>query len=372
MPNTSWGNYNMTEQPASIAEFRQAFHNQYAATAAVELAFGDHVIEVSSNSSALVEYVRSYYTSFVSHSGQPQVRINAYEMDALTLGVSFTPRRRPAGKELKEEYANLVDGRIVRKLRTGMVFMFNDRVNIAAGPCQANPNQVINFIDSRYMNRLLATGGLLMHAAGVDRDGRGLALAGTSTAGKSTLALHLLSKGFSFISNDRLVIAKKQAGIEMHGLAKLPRVNPGTILHNANLSCLITDDKRRRYASMPPAELWRLEDKYDVDLAKCFNIQSRRLQSTMRALVILNWRRTAGTAKFERVELAGRPDLLDAVSKAPGAFAAWGNSSNEDARPDEEYVDVLRNCPVYEVTGAVDFAAAVEECERILQAAHHE
>ena len=62
----------------------------------------------------------------------------------------------------------------------------------AVGPCLANDNQIVNFINNRLIEVRLRAGDLLFHAAGVARNGRGLALAGFSGAGKSTLALAIM------------------------------------------------------------------------------------------------------------------------------------------------------------------------------------
>ena len=62
---------------------------------------------------------------------------------------------------------------------------------------------------------------------------RGIGIAARAGAGKSTLALHLLSSGLSFVSNDRLLIKAGASGPELAGIPKMPRVNPGTLLNLA-------------------------------------------------------------------------------------------------------------------------------------------
>ena len=61
----------------------------------------------------------------------------------------------PGKTKIKEEYVDLDDGRIVRKRLTGMLFVFGGGQNVAVGPCGANLNQVINFINNRYIEWLL-------------------------------------------------------------------------------------------------------------------------------------------------------------------------------------------------------------------------
>ncbi len=46
------------------------------------------------------------------------------------------------------------------------------------------------------------SGGLLFHAAGLNKDGKGLLLAGPSGTGKTTLATYLFTQGFDFLSDE--------------------------------------------------------------------------------------------------------------------------------------------------------------------------
>jgi HPr Serine kinase C-terminal domain len=51
-----------------------------------------------------------------------------------------------------------------------------------------------------------------VHAAGVDRDGRGIVLPGESGAGKSTLALALARRGLMFLSDDMVFLRRRADG----------------------------------------------------------------------------------------------------------------------------------------------------------------
>ncbi len=116
----------------------------------------------------------------------------------------------------------------------------------------------------------LDQGCLLCHAAAVSWKGQGLILAGFSGLGKSTLALHLMNKGLDFVSNDRLMVRKKDHCLEMYGVPKLPRVNPGTILNNQSLTGILTPDELKKFSGISEDRIWKLEHKYDVWLDKCF------------------------------------------------------------------------------------------------------
>src|SRR5205085_11837046 len=51
-----------------------------------------------------------------------------------------------------------------------------------------------------------------VHAAGVCRGGKGLLIAGTSGAGKTTLALALIKEGLEFLGDDMLFLADGSNG----------------------------------------------------------------------------------------------------------------------------------------------------------------
>ena len=177
----------------------------------------------------------------------------------------FTIKQPDQGKNrIKEEFLELDGGRLVRKRLTGMYFLFGQDVNLAVGPCVENDNQVVNFINNRLIQWELDRGGLLAHAAAVNHQGRGLALAGFSGMGKSTLALHLMSRGLNFISNDRLLVQEAGRGVVMRGVPKLPRINPGTALNNPDLVSVIPEDEKEVFGQMSTDEIWTLEHKYDV------------------------------------------------------------------------------------------------------------
>ena len=88
------------------------------------------------------------------------------------------------------------------------------------------------------------------------------------------------------------------------------------------------------------------------------------LEARLSALVILNWQRDSDAAiRFERVDLAERPELLDAVKKSPGPFHLLTHGIEVDSAA---YLNTLSETDVYEVRGGVDFDAARAGCQRIL------
>jgi HprK-related kinase B len=247
-----------------------------------------------------------------------------------------------------------------------MLFLFTADRHLAYGPCSENPNQVINFVNNRHIQWTLARGHLLCHAAAVARNGRGLAVAGRSGMGKSTLALELMTRDLDFISNDRLMIRRDGASVEMLGVAKLPRINPGTALNNPFLSSVMPEDDVRTVSGLSEQELWNLEQKYDVYIDQCFGPGKFRLSAEMAGLIVLNWSLDAGEPILEAIELEHREDLLAAFRKDVGLFYLPGTGILEPDRTARAYLDVLGDCPVIEVSGGIDFRVAADRCLPLL------
>ena len=260
------------------------------------LALGAWTVSVETNSTELAKELRHYFRNFLSDDdARPaDCRIVAIQTKEPDYGLEFCDWERDPGKVgRKDTFADGSDGRIVRKYRTGMQFLMGGAYRVAIGPCLANDNQVVNFVNSQFIGAMLNEGWVLCHAAAVANDaGRGLAMAGFSGGGKSTLALHLMSHGLHFTSNDRLLVRRGDGRIEMSGVPKFPRINPGTALNNPNLSSILPPDRRTALADMPITELWPTRRKI------------RRLDRRVLSGCTLRDSRTA--RRVSRVELESR------------------------------------------------------------------
>jgi HprK-related kinase B len=313
--------------------------------------------------------LQEYYASFVSADpAPPDIEVHIIDTPPPELDVDFVVKQPDAGKtRVKDAYADFPDGRILKKIRTGMLFYFGPAGNLAVGDCLRHSNQVVNFINNRFVQHDLDRGALLCHAAGVSRAGAGIAIAGMSNRGKSTLALRLVEQGADFVTNDRLLIRREDRNLTMWGLPKFPRVNPGTLLHHERVRTLLSDAEIAELNQLPPQDLWRLERKHDIDVDRFFGPGRVQLLARMQALVILTWKLGAGPLKVERCDLAQRPDLLrDAFMKLPTIhqFVPPGKP-HPDYTP-ERYLAELGACPVYVLSGGVDFDAATAACEALL------
>jgi HprK-related kinase B len=207
----------------------------------------------------------------------------------------------------------------------------------------------------------LSQGYLLAHAGAVARGGRCIALAGASGSGKSTTALTLVAAGLDFVSNDRLLFKRRGGGVEVQGIPKHPRVNPGTILFNSLLEGLIPRRERARLLSMDREELRTLEQKYDVIIPEVVGPGRFRMEGELEALVAFNWS-GRGPASARAVDLADRPELLESIKKSPGLFYEPDAPDAAVDLADDRYLEVLGDVRVVELTGAQDFGAAARLC----------
>ena len=336
------------------------------------LAPGGCTMRLRSNSAELIAVLRDYFSHVVVTATVPDIDIIAIERDAPETGLAFLDWKREPGKSgRKDSYVDLPGGRVVRKVRTGMVFLQSMDYRMAAGPCRQYDNQVINFINSQYMNWLQQRGWLISHAAGLVHQDSGMGIAGFSGGGKSTLMLQLLDDdAVSYLTNDRLFIQATEEGVLARGIPKLPRVNPGTIVHNHRLQDLIPPERREVLLQMPAAELWELEDKYDVHVDQVYGkgriVQEARLTS----FLILNWQRDAAAElTVEAVDLDKRRELLAALMKSPGPFYQHTDGQfqrDTDDFDEAAYLYTLQDIVVYEVRGRIDFPAMARICREQL------
>jgi HprK-related kinase B len=337
-------------------------------TDSLELSFAGIRIDVRANHPQLIASLARYYRDFRATSGIPALIVNAVQCPPLELPLSFTLKEREPGKtQFKEAYVDMADGRVVRKVRTNMVFAFGGEQHYAFGPCIENEAQVINFVNNRYIQLVLHQGALLFHTAAVGLNGRGLALAGFAGAGKSTLALHIMRLGTDFISNDRAMIRRGEDHLEILGVPKMPRVNPGTVLHNDSLGPVIEEPERSMFEAMSPDELWSLEHKYDAFIDECFGPDRFKLKGRLTLLAIINWHRRAEPLRINPIRLRQRTDLLPAFMKDVGLFYEADDPARELDFSPAAYLDLLDQCRVVELTGGIDFTKAARALAAMLE-----
>jgi HprK-related kinase B len=222
------------------------------------------------------------------------------------------------------------------------------------------------------MNWLQQRGWLICHAAGLVYNDQTLGIAGFSGGGKSTLMLHMLENPeIKYLTNDRLFIKLDSTTTHAVGIPKLPRINPGTIVHNPRLHPLIPAQQREALLAMPREELWELEEKFDVIIDEIYGRDRITTAAPLTAFLVLNWQRNSDESlKLQRVDLAERRDLLAAIMKSPGPFYQYndGRFFQDDTPLDEEaYLDALQNVVIYEASGGIDFDGMIQRVAELME-----
>ncbi len=352
--------------PTSVRAFAEALRQRYPTVDSLGLRLADLDVIVRSNDQAHIDELRAYFGAFVvDDPAADAIEIFALQGDEPELGdLELTVRPPEPGKtSIKEAYADLEDGRIIRKLKTGVLFLTGGGVHLAVGPCRKHPNQIVNFVNNRFIEVRMREGSLLCHAAAVAKGDRGLILAGFSGMGKSTLALHMMEEGLDYVSNDRLLIQRQPedpAGeLRSCGVPKLPRINPGTALSIPRLRPIVPQELQVRYDALPVGELWAIEEKYDVDVDAAYGEGKIRLRAPVQTLMILNWKRDAGPCEIRPINIAERPELLAVVMKTAGLFYEEREGALPAEPEPERYLELLQGVHVVELAGGVDFPAAV-------------
>lgn len=331
---------------------------------------------IQSNAPKLLQQLQRYFGSYITLPSPEQQssatpRITLLEAPPFSgdpaLPLQVWPHE--AGKQgRKEAWFDLSDGRLIHKVRSGVLFLQHPHHLTAFGPCLAHESQIINFILVQSMNSLQQQGWLICHASGLDRNGEGLAIAGVSGGGKSTLMLKLLEEeSIRFVSNDRLFLRRDSHGIPIaRGIPKLPRINPGTIIHNRRLQPLLSASRREQLRQLPSAELRQLEEKYDVDIERFYGQGRMRDSTTLRRLLLLNWSPRQGEAlRLQPVDLEQRQELLKGIMKSPGPF--FHTTEGHYQQPRDEiaiapYLQQLQGVEIYEATGTIDFEKLQQLC----------
>lgn len=335
-------------------EFREKHKMQFNCC----LRFSIHNFTVRSNSEKVINIITDYYKNFIVSPPEKSTIIDLAQNGIQFFDVEFKSKPLDFRKtEIKEEYFDMPDGRCVRKILTGMVFIFGEKTNLALGDCIKNSNQIINFINNRYIQKMLDEDCLLLHSSAVSFSDQGLAISGFSGSGKSTLALHLVSKGFDFISNDRVLCKVRNDKPVIYGVAKYPRINPGTIINNADLRRAFETDDFCLYEKMSKNILWQYEKKHDVVIENVFGNNRFKTDCRLKSLVILNWScNSSEKTSITKIDIKKRKDLYPAFMKSPGLFYL----EREKPSTDSSYLEILTRCNNFETTGKADFDIAAD------------
>jgi HprK-related kinase B len=327
----------------------------------VALHFEDCTVTVEAEDAGIIARLRRYFGDFAEDpkaGDRPRTLLRVIEEDPTAPEEGLIPWTEKG----KDAFLDLPTGRFVRKMRTGVTISIQEdfwsSIWTMRGPVNRNFSQVVNMIGNIFGLHLMDRGGAMIHASAVtDGQGRALAIMAQSGMGKSSVAVRLMEQGFDFISNDRVILEPPlgAANIIAHGLPKLPRVNPGTLLDGENTRVVLDAAKRDRYEALPREELWQVEDKYDLEVDR---VLGRRwmLYGELKAALVLNWRHGGEGIRLQKLTPDQALAELRHVRKDFGVFDVRLVS-----RSDAALADTARRVAIYRVTGQADPARLARE-----------
>jgi HprK-related kinase B len=348
--------------------------------------FGDKTVLAGSNNPVINNFLDRYFHEFRRDPAQlaEAVVFLLYDGPVETIpwpvGVAETELQlHPRLNKLpKEAFVDLADGRIVRSLHTSIVYMLPAPhlalPDLIVGPCSAQPThllQLATFICKRYLRAAAELP--VCHAAGIiqRQNGKSCIIAGIGGAGKSTLSLGILSQcaDINFQSNDRIHLDFDRVALHRvvgYGLPRQPCVNPGTLLNNPSLRHVLSTAEREHFDALPSQELWAIEAKKQVVIDQVFGSGRFQLTGEIAAIIILCWERPRADqppvpAEMRPITLADRPELVQALIKAPSVYVSGS------CRPVGDIVQLLADLPIYEIVGTVDFDFAQQQIITMLQ-----
>ncbi|WP_235963516.1 HprK-related kinase B [Marinomonas colpomeniae] len=370
--NHAFSNFSLNARPLSDQALQTAMAScEHLLT----LTFGALTVNVHTNQAVILDELNDYYKSYRQSSENEQsINIYAIEHGEVIESVEWLDVPREAGKQGKKEgYLDcfseneVFEGRWIKKFKTGMLLLQRVESPVAIGPCIENMAQIINFINNQFLNLHLRAGYLLGHASAFSVNGNLTAIAAGSGGGKSTLMLRCLEKETrEFITNDRILIQHSADGVKAVGVAKLPRVNPGTLLHSHGhrLRHILTKERQQQLLDMLPADLWVLEEKYDVQIEDEYGPNRVGLTGKLVNLIMLDWSFSSGKpTQIERVDLSLEPKVIEGLRKRPGPFYQDNSGSFVDliaCESVEVYCAELDSVRVFRLTGCIDFDKAYE------------
>jgi HprK-related kinase B len=338
-----------------MTEFDQVRY-RYPATDVLTLSFPGVALSVYTNDPRVASGLARYFAPFRS---EVPLR-DTLPLFALQGAPSFDPDRlndvigRDPGRPIKEAFYDVVGGRIVVNRRTGVVVYIAEPAHAVIGDLVRHLHEAANAVSMVFAKAMLRRGYVMLHASAALGDEGGVAFAAQSGAGKSTMALALVEEGYRFVTNDRLLVRLHNGQVEMVGVPKIPRVNPGTLLRLPRLTSLLPQEDRRRYEHMSPDALWTAEEKRDVEVDQIFGPGTFRLTGRLRIAYILAWRLGEGGWGVRPLDPAARRTVLRRMIKRVGI---------QDLQPplpaaQEESLDAIAGAiPISEVTGPPDVSA---------------
>jgi HprK-related kinase B len=328
-----------------------------------EQAFGLRIsgvpIALRTDAPRIAERLRDYFAPYTTPVAPPAPDPPGVSTVHLIQGepVYDTARLRDVPRRLREQgikeaFYDAGGFRVIVKRRTGVTIYVADPDHYVVGDLARNFNQAVNVIMAVYAKAMLVRGYIMLHASAIVGAADGVAFASASGFGKSTVALALVERNQHLVTNDRLFVRPSNDGlIEMVGVPKKPRVNPGTLLRLPSLSPLVSDEERARYAAMTPEELWALERKHDVDVDVLYGPGTVRLSGVLRGIFLLRWSPLDRGWNVRTLPPQDRAAALEPLLKTAGVYDLTPAPAAERQLRLREIASAV---PVYDVRGRAD------------------
>ena len=326
----------------------------YRPDRALGLMIGGVPVAVQTNAPRIAERIGEYFSPYAAPTvpdGAPTVHLVQGDPIVDAAKLRDVPRRlREQG--VKEAYYDAAGGvRVIVKRRTGVTIYVAEPDHYVVGDLVRNFNQAVNIVMGVYAKSMLRRGYIMLHASAIVGASDGVAFASASGFGKSTVALALVERHQHLVTNDRLFLCPSDGAVEMVGVPKKPRVNPGTLLRLSSLAPLVSEEERARYTAMPPEALWKLEQKHDVDVDALYGPGTTRLSGRLRAIFLLRWSPLDRGWDVRTLPSADRAPALEPLLKTAGVYDQTPPPSAEQQRLLRAVADAVA---VYDVRGRAD------------------
>jgi HprK-related kinase B len=333
-----------------LASVRRTYRPDHA----LGLMIGGVPIALYTNAPRIAERLGDYFAPYAT----AQVPDNAPAVHLIQGEPVFDPARlrdvprRLREQGVKEAFYDAAGFRVVVKRRTGVTIYIAEPGHYVAGDLVRNFNQAVNLVMTVYAKEMLRRGYIMLHASAIVGAFDGVAFASASGFGKSTVALALVERHQHLVTNDRLFVRSTDAGtVEMAGVPKKPRVNPGTLLRIQSLSPLVTEEERTRYTAMPPETLWALESKHDVDVDALYGPGTTRLSGVLRAIFLLRWSPLDRGWNVRTLPQGDRAQALEPLLKTAGVYDP---APPQAAKQQQLLRGIADAVAVYDVRGRAD------------------
>ena len=191
----------------------------------IKIEIADICVGLNLDDARISRQILDRYVAFLSPNGKPEVTVQVEVRE----GVQFVPEQGPLVINLTFRNASLTfESHFERGF---MNVITGDGYLLVA----SHRSTVENFLRVLYAWRCIYQGGLLVHSAGVIKDGKAFVFFGPSGSGKTTIA-RLLSDQ-TILSDDLVIIKKRNGNYKAYGVPfrgdvpEAPRTNAQANLH---------------------------------------------------------------------------------------------------------------------------------------------